>query len=115
MAIKFKRTLLLALAKQDFLPNNPAKRDELLERFKKHIMPTEEAEWYGLTFAEAFEKFKRETTPAPEPIVPLKYKFREEFIQNLRELSQKQEKPAKSWSSWNPFSSWKCEKRNNML
>ena len=105
VAIKFKRTLLLALAKQDFLPNNPAKRDELLERFKKHIMPTEEAEWYGLTFAEAFEKFKRETTPAPEPIVPLKYKFREEFIQNLRELSQKQEKPAKSWSSWNPFSS----------
>ncbi len=43
----------MALAKKDFLPNDPAKREELYKMFISYIRPVEEAEWYGLTLREA--------------------------------------------------------------
>ena len=48
----------MALAKKDFLPNDPAKREELYKMFISYIIPLEEAEWYGLTLREAVEKFQ---------------------------------------------------------
>ena len=112
LGIKLKRSLLLALAKQDFLPNNPAKREELLLKYQKHIIPLEEAEWYGLTLAEALEKLGKVEQPKVEgPAInqPLKIKFREEFIQQLKAEQEENQPPPPpsskpSWaSSLNPF------------
>lgn len=105
LGIKLKRTLLLALATQNFLPNNTAKREELLQKYQKHILPVEEAEWYGLTLSEALEKLgKQEEVPIQK--IPLKIKFREEFIEQLKE-KQTEVNPTGPKSSWtdtlNPF------------
>lgn len=100
-----KRTLLLALATQDFLPNNKAKREELLQKYQKHILPVEEAEWYGLTLSEALEKLgKQEEVPIQK--IPLKIKFREEFIEQLKEKQTEVNStgPKSSWTdTLNPF------------
>ena len=81
-----KRTLLLALVKKDFLPHNPEKRDQLLEKHKKHILSEEEVEWYGLTIAEAAEKLaKMEVAENYVEKKPLKLQFRDEFIEQLKE------------------------------
>ncbi len=105
---------MLALVKKDFLPNNPAKREELYEKFKKHIIPQEEAEWYGLTLPEAkerFEEMKKMEVQKFVERVPLKLKFRQEFLEQLKEKKEEEEDSSKSTSStsWvsklNPFRS----------
>lgn len=100
-----KRTLLLALAKKDFLPNNASKREELLLKYQKHILPEDEAEWYGLTLPEALDKLgKREKVPVQK--IPLKIKFRSEFIEQLKEHQGKisATSPKSSWANTlNPF------------
>ncbi|KAK4016681.1 hypothetical protein OUZ56_031644 [Daphnia magna] len=105
LGIKLKRTLLLALATQDFLPNNKAKREKLLQKYQKHILPVEEAEWYGLTLSEALEKLgKQEEVPIQK--IPLKIKFREEFIEQLKEKQTEVNStgPKSSWTdTLNPF------------
>ena len=110
LAIKFKRTLLLALATKEFLLENPVKREVLLEKYKKHIMPVEEAEWYGLTFAEAVEKMKASQTKE-SVITPKKIMFLEEFIEQLKEKKKAQQvevaapKKSSTWGTlFNPFS-----------
>lgn len=106
--------MLLALAKKDFLPNNPTKREELLEKYKKYILPLDEAEWYGLTLKEALDKFNSsKCDEVQEAKVPLKVKFRMEFIEQLKEKEQKKDEallpPDSAKSSWisqlNPFRS----------
>lgn len=104
--------MLLALAKKDFLPNNPMKKEELLKKYQKHILPEEEAEWYGLRLSEALEKLGK-AEKAPVEIKPLKLKFREEFIEQLKEklleessTSQKLPSTSSSWAAaLNPFKS----------
>ena len=98
-----KRLLLLALAKKYFLSSNPTKREELLLKHQKHILSEEEADWYGLTLAEALEKLgKAEYVPVERK--PLKLKFREEFIEQLKEkLSEESASSKPQSSSWNPF------------
>jgi large subunit ribosomal protein L28 len=114
LGIKLKRTLLLALVKKDFLPNNLEKRDQLLEKHKKHILPEDEAEWYGLTLSEAAEKLAN--IKAAENHVekkPLKLEFREEFIAQLKEkgipepgpISRSPSSILGRLSSLNPFQS----------
>nr|CAG4637439.1 EOG090X0GHI [Ceriodaphnia reticulata] len=108
LGIKLKRTLLLALAKKDFLPNNPSKKEELLKKYQKHILPEEEAEWYGLTLPEALEKLGKAEKVVVER-KPLKLKFREEFIEQLKEKQLEESsagsKSPSTSSSWNlnPF------------
>jgi len=109
LGLKIKRTLLLALARKDFLADNPTKRDQVYDKYKKHAIPEEEAEWYGLTLQEAVEKMKATQDSTPVEKVPLKIKFREEFIEMLkaRQLEPVQETPKQesSWiSSFKPFS-----------
>lgn len=66
----------------------------------------EEAEWYGLTLAEALEKLKKEEE-IPVVIEPLKTKFRAEFIEQLKEKGVEEPSPSSTKSSWasslNPF------------
>lgn len=94
LGLKIKRSLLLTLARKDFLPNNPKKQNELYEKYKRHIIPEDEAEWYGLSLKEAIEKFNRMQTKSSEEVKrrPLKEKFREEFIEVLK--IQELEQPA---------------------
>lgn len=100
---------MLALAKKDFLPDNPAKREELLKKYSNHIIPEEEAEWYGLTLGEALEKLDKQNQ-VPVDKTPLKIKFREEYLQQLKAVKS-EEAPALKPSSWastlNPFKSSK--------
>ena len=109
LGIKLKRTLLLALVRKDFLPNNPSKREKLYEKYKKHILPEEEAEWYGLTLSEAKEKLAEMEAPPPVEKKPLKLLFRDEFIEQLKEKSTMDITPKSSLlgrlSSLNPFQS----------
>nr|CAG4642133.1 EOG090X0GHI [Eurycercus lamellatus] len=110
LGIKLKREMLLALARKDFLPNNPTKREELLNKYKKFILPEEEAEWYGLTLSEALEKVKKMETVV-EKKQPLKHKFRDEYIEQLKEkmiediTSTSSPKSSSSWAFLNPFKS----------
>lgn len=107
LGIKLKRTLLIALAKKDFLPENPTKREELLKKYNKHIIPLEEAEWYGLTLTEALKKLAKENEPPVVDKTPLKIKFREEYLQQLKETKSEEITPSTRQSSWtsnlNPF------------
>lgn len=99
--------MLLALAKKDFLPQNPTKREELLSKYSKYIIPLEEAEWYGLTLQEALEKLNKDNK-LPVDNTPLKVKFRDEFIQQLKEEKKEDtvttQKPS-NWAYLNPFKS----------
>lgn len=43
----------------------------------------EDIEWYGLTFSEALMKYEKQMDM--KPIVPLKIKLREEYLEHLEE------------------------------
>lgn len=106
LAIKLKREMLLALAKGTLYPTNPAKKEELLEKYKEYIVSEEEAEWYGLTPKEAATKQK--IIEEDIPLQPLKLSFRKEFIEYLEnnkvELEEAKAEEAKS--SFSSGSSW---------
>lgn len=58
MGLKLKREMLLTLAnaEEELHPNDPGKRSEMLDKYKDFIWPLEEADWHGLTLAEALHK-----------------------------------------------------------
>ncbi len=88
------------------MPNNAVRRGELLQKYQKHIIPLEEAEWYGLTIQEALEKLgesEQREVKAPAVKQPLKIKFREEFIQQLKAEQEEKSAPPTPKSPWNPF------------
>ncbi|KAK8396452.1 hypothetical protein O3P69_005477 [Scylla paramamosain] len=102
LALKIRREMLLAL-------------EEILQKYEKHIIPEEEAEWYGLNLLEASNKQKLLEEIANQP-QPLKHRFRAEFVEYLKTMKQQQqeekeaaaqEKQSLSPSSWlskvNPF------------
>ncbi|XP_037797907.1 39S ribosomal protein L28, mitochondrial-like isoform X2 [Penaeus monodon] len=83
LALKLRREMLLSLAQGTLHPDNPAKKEELLNKFNRHIIPVEEADWYGLSIKEAITKQKIIEEKANAP-VPLKEAFRKEFIEYLK-------------------------------
>jgi len=110
LAIKIKREILLALVRKTCYQDNPEKQQEILEKYKEFIVPEEEAEWYGLTVAEAAKKLDQIEMAARPPPQPLKIQFRKELIQELKEeqLAKEQKKKEESsslgWASnLNPF------------
>ena len=76
----------------------------MYEKYKKHILPEDEAEWYGLSLKEAIEKMKDMQTSSSvqteKPIRPLKEKYREEFIEILKAQQLEQVTAPKQESSW---------------
>ncbi|XP_050685896.1 39S ribosomal protein L28, mitochondrial-like [Eriocheir sinensis] len=119
LALKLRREMLLALVRETLHPDNPAKRKELLEKHKKHILPEEEAEWYGLNLKEASTKQKRIEEAANRP-QPLKHIFRAEFVEYLKASEEAKaaaaaaaDEESSSASSWltkvNPFAKKKDE------
>lgn len=111
LALKLKQKMLLSLLKMDLYPEDPIKRDEIYNKYKHYLeeYTEEDIEWYGLTFAEALMKYEKQMDM--KPIVPLKIKFREEYLAHLAEEKNNPEqelpldKKERSWiKKLNPFS-----------
>jgi len=84
LAVKLRREMLLTLVNEACYPEDTAKKNEILEKYKNHIIPEEEAEWYGLSLHEANIK-QRKMEEADKVPKPLKDLFRQEFLQYLQE------------------------------
>ncbi|XP_042884560.1 39S ribosomal protein L28, mitochondrial-like [Penaeus japonicus] len=83
LALKLRREMLLSLAQGTLYSDNPGKKEDLLNKYCNHIIPIEEAEWFGLTIKEAATKQKNIEAQANVP-VPLKESFRQEFVEYLK-------------------------------
>ncbi|XP_064477202.1 large ribosomal subunit protein bL28m-like [Ornithodoros turicata] len=104
LALDLRRKMLLALARKDLYLGDPKKREEVIEKYKEHIVPEEEAEWFGLTFEQA-EKKLIDCEDAVEP-QPLKYQFLKDYLEELKVQKESKLQPQKqtSWvSRMNPF------------
>ncbi|CAL7948197.1 unnamed protein product [Xylocopa violacea] len=113
LALKIKREILLTLADKTLYPDDPVKQEEIYAKYKEYLTAytREEIEWYGLTYNEACEKWKKQDMELHK-VEPLKHQYRSELIAKLKEeeVQAATKTLAKSsiWSSkWNPFSSSK--------
>lgn len=109
LALRLRREMLLTLVRETLYPDNPAKKQEILEKYKDHIIPEEEADWYGLSLKEAADKQKLIEEEANRP-QPLKHSFRAEFIEylmNKQHESETEKLEGQSGAGWlsrvNPF------------
>jgi large subunit ribosomal protein L28 len=107
LGMTLKREMLLALANKSMYPDNPMKRDAILKKYDKFIIPAEEAEWVGLSLHEA-ERKQHEVEEAERlrNLRPLKEVFAEELAQKLvsKQLDEPDGAKASSWlSKLNPF------------
>ncbi|KAG0728101.1 39S ribosomal protein L28, mitochondrial [Chionoecetes opilio] len=93
LALKLRREMLLALTRETLYPENPSKKKEILEKYNKFILPEEEADWFGLSLREALIKQRRLEKAANAPM-PLKHKFRLEFVEYLKTMQEEDEKVA---------------------
>uniref|UniRef100_A0A0M3IIG5 Large ribosomal subunit protein bL28m n=1 Tax=Ascaris lumbricoides TaxID=6252 RepID=A0A0M3IIG5_ASCLU len=79
---KLKREILIALAKEEYYPDDEERHSYIRDKYAKFKIPLEEAEWVGLDLNEACRKQQDiEDSTHPEP---LKYKFEEELVEKLR-------------------------------
>ncbi|XP_058794736.1 large ribosomal subunit protein bL28m [Phymastichus coffea] len=109
LALKLKREILISLADKTLYPDDPVKRDEVYEKYKKYLEPysREDIEWYGLSWKNATGKFIKMQLAAYNP-QPLKIQFRAELIKQLQDeqLESGSEESQSSWlSKINPFGS----------
>jgi len=120
LALSIRRKMLLALVNEEKHHESEEKNKEVFEKYNKYMIPKEEAEWFGLTMREAVQKQKL-IEVEQNPPVPLKYKLRQQFIEDLKnnegaEDEEEIEGEESSRSSWlrrlNPFSS-RTEKSGN--
>ena len=84
LALKLRRKMLLSLAKEDYYPTDPERHAYIKEKYRDCVIPLEEADWIGLTMEEALEKLKLQEAKA-NPVLPLKYKYRNELIHLLKD------------------------------
>jgi len=88
LGMRLKRRMLLALARRDIYPNDPAQRDTICEKYREYVLPEEEAEWVGLSLHEAERKqHEVEEEDSQRSIQPLKSVYVEELAQRLRATS----------------------------
>lgn len=110
LALQLKRHMLISLYDKTLYPDDPVKREEIYDKYKKYLesYTREEIEWYGLSYPEASKKFLTLQKKAYK-VVPLKQTFRQEFIQHLESEKQRmiEDGVSLSDSSWlskiNPF------------
>ena len=87
MGLKLKRELLLTLANADeeLYPNDSVKRNEVLDKYKDFIWPFEEADWHGLSLAEALHKAHTIDRLQEELAVrPRKEQYRQFVLEKLK-------------------------------
>ncbi|XP_023701720.1 39S ribosomal protein L28, mitochondrial isoform X2 [Cryptotermes secundus] len=122
LAFKLKRKMLLSLMNRDLYPDDPVKREDVYNTYKKYLgnYTEEEVEWYGLTMFEAIKKQMNREEVMNKP-KPLKIMYRAELVEQLQAAGIEEVKAAleeyegnvksQKISSWlsklNPFSSRK--------
>jgi len=84
LGFKLKREILSALAHKTLYPNDATTREEVLLKYCKHLIPTEEIPWLGLTLDQAVAKQVKEEAALPGPR-PLKETFRTQLLEYLEE------------------------------
>jgi hypothetical protein len=99
-----KRHILVKLAKKDYYHGNPERQDYIEQKYSKHILPLEEAEWYGLELNEACKRLQDiEDNSKPRP---LKEVYEEKLLQefaandeahNVELRSQPERSKLKQW------------------
>jgi large subunit ribosomal protein L28 len=100
LGLNLRRMMLVALVKRDFHLNDPQKRDMVYNKFKQYEVPLEEAEWFGLTTAQAITR-QKVIEAYQNQTQPLKIKFAAELVEKLKELKEKGELPApEETESW---------------
>ncbi|KAM8934179.1 large ribosomal subunit protein bL28m [Pelodytes ibericus] len=82
LGMDLKRAMLLRLASRDpsLHPDDPAKRDQIYNKYKAFEIPKEEAEWVGLTLEEAVEKQRLLEKKDPTPLFKV---FVDELVQEI--------------------------------
>lgn len=81
LGLNLKRQILIALAKEDYAPDDTERHSYIKEKYSRFVIPLEEAEWVGLDLNEACRK-QQDIELAIAP-VPLKYMFEKELRQKL--------------------------------
>lgn len=115
LGLRIKREILLALARGSLWPQDPRRRQELMDKYKEFVVPEEQVEWYGLTVGEAIKKL-RLAQEAAAPPEPLKHQYRAELIEQLKTLKEEQgtvtsTPESESWlTKMNPFTPKPVEK-----
>ncbi|XP_063061479.1 39S ribosomal protein L28, mitochondrial [Engraulis encrasicolus] len=67
LGMDLKRAMLLRLAEKSLYPEDPARQEQVYQRYKQFEIPREEAEWVGLSLEEAVEKQRVLEMKEPEP------------------------------------------------
>lgn len=82
LALKLRRKMLIALAKESYHPNNPEKYEIVKNKYQDCKIPLEEAEWIGLSWAQAIEKM-HETELEKHESIPLKVKLGKDLLNKM--------------------------------
>ncbi|CAD5215732.1 unnamed protein product [Bursaphelenchus okinawaensis] len=101
LGMKLKRHILIALAKEEYYPEDEEKHEYIKQKYSAYKIPLEEAEWVGLDLNEAARKqqdIEDNTASMPE-----KYILEQELLANLsagRDLATEEQEyvPKKSKS-----------------
>jgi large subunit ribosomal protein L28 len=81
LGLQLKRQILITLAKEEYATDNPELHSYIKEKYRRFVIPLEEAEWVGLDLNEACRKQQDlEDNTRPEP---LKYQLERELMQKL--------------------------------
>lgn len=86
IGMQLKREMLVALANKEtnLYPDNQDKQDMIFRRYKKFVLPVEEAEWVGLKPWEAMVKLKKfEQEIMLTELKPLKEVYTKETLKRL--------------------------------
>ncbi len=79
------RCMLLALVRETLYPNNSVRRKEVLDKYKRFMLPEEEADWHGLTIDDAKDKQEMlDRLQREERTRPLKHLYRKELVDSLK-------------------------------
>ena len=83
--LRIKRELLLALADKDQFSTRLGGKPEVYDKYQKFAVSFEEADWHGLSLAEALKKqAKILALEAEKSVQPDKIKYRQQLIEDLR-------------------------------
>ncbi|GFR28883.1 39S ribosomal protein L28, mitochondrial [Trichonephila clavata] len=119
LALSIRRKMLFALINEEKYHEDEATHKEVFEKYKKYMIPREEAEWFGLTERQAVQK--QRLLEEESPPLPFKHAIRQRYIEELKRKAEgkssgegdieiAEEEESKSWASkLNPFSSRKKE------
>lgn len=106
LSLKIKRKILMALRDKTLYPDDSVKQQVVFDKYKHYLndYTYEEIDWYGLTFNEALLKMQ-DLEEINEKKEPLKAKYRNQLIEELKNNSETPKKTENWLNKLNPFSS----------